>query len=369
MKKFIIAFTFVMMLLLIACNGKNGASLLGDTSNNGNNSSNAGFGVSGLLFENNLVMYDRDNTGSRSELFPQIYFTRADAANFPVWGSFPMNRIVSGGVPRDGIPALTNPKFVEPSSAEARYVRSSDLVLGAVVNGEAKAYPENILWWHEIVNDVIAGQKVMMTFCPLTGTGLFFRAPSHDTNFDRLELLPVIGTTWEKWKQLFPSTTVISQNTGFSRNYTAYPYGDYREEQTLPLFPLRTRSLDARFPPKHVVLGLIEGSVQKAYPFSRLAGKSVVNDNVNSREVVIISDLAAKLVIPYDRKANGRVLSFKISSENPFQMTDNETGSVWNIKGEALSGPLAGAKLSPIPAYNAFWFAWAVFWPSTQVFE
>ncbi|MGH7452259.1 MAG: DUF3179 domain-containing (seleno)protein, partial [bacterium] len=71
----------------------------------------------------------------------------------------------------------------------------------------------------------------------------------------------------------------------------------------------------------------------------------------------------------YDRKANGRVLSFKISSENPFQMTDNETGSVWNIKGEALSGPLAGAKLSPIPAYNAFWFAWAVFWPSTQVFE
>ncbi len=367
MKKFLIHFLCIASWSIFACNGDDGANLLGNNNNN-NNSPKAGFGVSGLLFENNLVMWDREHQGSRSELFPQMYFTRADAANFPALGSFPMNSVVSGGVAKDGIPALTNPKFVEPASSEARYLRSADIILGAVVNGVAKAYPENILWWHEIINDTIGGRQVIMTFCPLTGTGLLFLAPDRAANVERLELLPVVETTWEKWRALYPGTTVVSQNTGFSRDYTTYPYGSYRSEQTQPLFPLLTRSIDSRFPPKQTVLGLIEGGVQKAYPFSKLAGKPVVNDNVNGREVVIVSELSAKLAIPYDRKANGQMLSFRISSENPFAMTDNETGSVWNIKGEAISGALAGAKLAQIPAYNAFWFAWAVFWPSTEIF-
>lgn len=368
MKKHLLYFLLVSLSLYAACNNDNSANPLGDDNSNGS-SGKAGFGVSGLLFENNLVMWDREHQGSRSEFFPQMYFTRADAANFPTWGSFPSGQMVSGGVPRDGIPALTNPKFVEPASSEASYVRNTDIVLGAVINGEAKAYPENILWWHEIVNDEIGGQKVMMTFCPLTGTGLFFRAPDRAANVDRLELLPVVETTWEKWKELHPATTVISKNTGFSRDYTAYPYGSYRSEQTQPLFPLRARSYDTRFQPKHIVLGLIEGGVQKAYPFSKLSGKPAVNDQVNGRPVLIVSDLSAKLAIPYDRNVNGQVLTFTLNAANPFQMTDNETGSAWNMKGEAVSGSLAGAKLKQVPAYNAFWFAWSVFWPSTQIFE
>lgn len=356
------------VLLLSACNGEDGINLLGSKDSTPI-SGKTGFGVSGLLFENNLVMWDRENQGSRSELFPQMYFTRADAANFPTWNSFPSNHMVSGGVPRDGIPALTKPKFVAPASSEASYVRNTDIILGAVINGEAKAYPENILWWHEIVNDEIGGQQVMMTFCPLTGTGLFFRAPEHSAQVDRLELLPVIETTWAKWKELYPATTVISENTGFNRDYTSYPYGNYRSEQTGPLFPLRTRSLDNRFPPKHIVLGLIAGNVQKAYPFSKLAGKPVVNDQFNGRAVLVVSDLSAKLAIPYDRNMNGQILTFTLKNANPFEMTDYETGSVWNMKGEATSGLLAGTKLNQIPAYNAFWFAWSVFWPSTEIFE
>lgn len=364
MKKTFFLFAFA-LLLLAACNADESSNLLG----NDNGNTNSGFGVSGLLFENNLVMWDREHQGARSELFPQMYFTRADAANFPTWNTFPSDKMASGGVPRDGIPALTNPKFVAASSSEANYVRNTDLVLGAVINGEARAYPENILWWHEIVNDEIGGQRVMMTFCPLTGTGLFFRAPDRSANVDRLELLPVIETTWEKWKELYPATTVISRNTGFNRDYTAYPYGNYRSEATPPLFSLRTRNYDTRFQPKHVVLGLIEGGVQKAYAFSKLNGKPVVNDQINGRDVVIVSDLSAKLAIPYERNVNGQVLNFTLSSASPFQMTDNATNSVWNIKGEAISGSLAGTKLKQIPAYNAFWFAWSVFWPSTQVFE
>jgi hypothetical protein len=100
-----------------------------------------------------------------------------------------------------------------------------------------------------------------------------------------------------------------------------------------------------------------------------LSGKPVVNDQINGRDVVIVSELSAKLAIPYDRNVNGQLLNFTMSSTNPFQMTDNETGSAWNIKGEAVSGSLAGAKLKQVPAYNAFWFAWSVFWPSTQIFD
>ncbi|MBC6952373.1 DUF3179 domain-containing protein, partial [candidate division KSB1 bacterium] len=230
MKKNLFLILLATLSLGVACNNDNSANPLDNGSRGG-----SGFGVSGLLFENNLVMWDRENQGSRSELFPQMYFTRADAANFPTWNSFPSDKMASGGVPRDGIPALTNPKFVPASSSEASYVRNTDLVLGAVINGEARAYPENILWWHEIVNDEIGGQRVMMTFCPLTGTGLFFRAPDRAANVDRLELLPVVETTWEKWKELYPATVVISRNTGFNRDYTAYPYGNYRSEQSQPL--------------------------------------------------------------------------------------------------------------------------------------
>ena len=87
---------------------------------------------------------------------------------------FPKDRILSGGVPPDGIPALTDPQFVELTSSEAAYLSDEDLVLGVVLNGIAKAYPHNMGWWHEIINDVVGEQPIVVSFCPLTGTGLIF---------------------------------------------------------------------------------------------------------------------------------------------------------------------------------------------------
>ena len=85
---------------------------------------------------------------------------------------FPYDSIVSGGPSKDGIPALTKPVFIGPWFVE--YLRSDDLILGVVINGEARAYPHNIGWWHEIVNDKIGNQAISVTFCPLNGTGLVF---------------------------------------------------------------------------------------------------------------------------------------------------------------------------------------------------
>ena len=196
---------------------------------------------------------------------------------------------------------------------------------------------------------------------------MLFRSPDNGNTIDQLELLPVVETTWGMWKELYPETKVISGRTGFNRDYTLYPYSNYRSANTSPLFPLQTASLDERFPAKHMVLGLIESDVQKAYPFSVISANPVNNDVVNGREVLVISNPTFKLAIPYDRTVDGQVLSFELVSREPFRMTDNETGSVWNMKGEAISGQLSGAKLNQIPAHNAFWFAWAVFWPQTQV--
>ena len=86
----------------------------------------------------------------------------------------PYDSIVSGGPSKDGIPALTKPVFIGPWFVE--YLRSDDLILGVVINGEARAYPHNIGWWDEVVNDKIGNQAISVTFCPLNGTGLVFNA-------------------------------------------------------------------------------------------------------------------------------------------------------------------------------------------------
>ena len=160
---------------------------------------------------------------------------------------FPLRQIITV-LNFDSIPALTNPAFLEPS--QVQYLAEDDLVLGLAINGEAKAYPHNIGWWHEIINDVVGGQPVSVTFCPLTGTGLVFDATDENGEqfslgvsgklynnnlvmYDRrdrtlypqiyftgvwggrenqsLTLLPVIETTWAAWKQMYPETTVVKE--------------------------------------------------------------------------------------------------------------------------------------------------------------
>jgi len=334
----------------------------------GSNLPRVGYGVSGILFENNLVLWYRENSGERTELFSQMYMTRLDEENFPVWNDFPENFLVSGGVNRDGIPALVNPKFVEPGSPEATYLANDDLILGVEINGEVKAYPHNILWWHEIANDQVGGKDIIMTLCPLTGSGILFEKPVDGDNIGAFTPLPVVETTWQNWKTLYPETMVISAETGFDRNYTSYPYGNYRDEDSTPLFNLRSGDIDQRFPPKRMVIGLIGETTQKAYTFDKLSSSATVNDIFEGENVLIVSDIDERLALPYLRDVNGQTLTFTRTGTDPFVMTDAETGSTWNILGEATGGTLQGQQLEKIAAYNAFWFAWAAFWPDTEVF-
>jgi hypothetical protein len=327
-----------------------------------------GFGVSGLLFNNNLVMYDRaqsDRDDGDLVLFPQMYFSNIREANYPVYGSFPQNDLLSGGPGVDGIPAITRPGLVPVS--EAGFLADNDLVLGVVHAGEARAYPENILWWHEIINDEIGNKLFTVSFCPLTGTGLVFDIT--DVR-QRLALYPVIETTWNRWKELYPESHVVSDDTGvYDRSrYQSYPYGNYRDEETGPLFPIN-QPIDTRYLPKHRVLGLEMGGVRKAYPFAVLAAAPVINDDITGQAIVVLFDPASETAIAYSRVHDATTLTFDAmirEGELP-RMVDRETGSEWNFRGEAVTGPLTGQRLQALAAHNAFWFAWAAFWPETLV--
>lgn len=325
-----------------------------------------GFGVSGLLFNNNLVLYDRARSDLETfdpfVLVPQMYFTSIEARDFPVYDTFPRDDLVNSGIKVDDINAINNPDMVGPSLVT--YMHDSDMVIGLVIDGEARAYPHNLLFWHEVVNDQVGGSQVSVTFCPLTGTSLVFDS---STPRDQLLMLPVIESTWARWKQLYPDTKIVSSSNS-RQNLTVNPYGGYESETELTF--RMNRPVDGRFHPKAMLHGVLSGENAKGYLFSRMDAKAAINDDVAGRNVLVVYDKAGRMALSYDRIVGHDVLTFSVVNEGtPFTLEDAETGTIWSIEGRGLSGPLAGRQLSRIrTAYNAYWFAWAAFWPNTEVF-
>ncbi|MBE0624677.1 MAG: DUF3179 domain-containing protein [Burkholderiales bacterium] len=271
------------------------------------------------------------------------------------------DEIHAGGPPRDGIPAIDQPEFTE--AGLATFLRDDDAVLGMVRKGIARAYPVRILNWHEVVNDRFGAEAVVITFCPLCGTGAAFdasvdgqvlsfgvsgllynsdvllydrqtqslwsqllaQAVSGPKKGRRLKLLPLTHTSWADWRSLHPATGVLTTNTGQTRPYARDPYAGYESSEDI-MFPVAFRS--AGFHPKERVLGIRIGEQTKAYPFVEL-GKTtgVVSDR--------IGDTA--LTIRFDRQA-----------------------------ARATAHAADGRQL---PAVVGYWFAWYAFNPHTAVFH
>jgi hypothetical protein len=328
----------------------------------------------------------------------------------------------SGGVPRDGIPAMTNPEAVLPQ--EAHYLSDEDLVLGVVVNGEARAYPHNLGWKHEVINDRLGGQYISVTFCPLTSTGLVFDGTAPDSSQielgvsgmlinsnlvmydrrdeetlypqmihaaisgprkgDKLELLPATETPWGLWKKLHPQTTIAQASTGLDHypsyiqalypleTYRRYPYGDYRSNHAFIMFPPTTARPGNELLAKEMVLGLRHHSASKAYAFSRMPDGAVINDELEQLPVLVLFDRESSTAISYSRTVDGKVLQFSplmSDGDLPISMRDDETNTQWNMLGQAVSGPLKGKQLIQLPAYNAMYFAWSAYWPETALWN
>ncbi len=321
----------------------------------------------------------------------------------PGQGSVVDDEIYSGGVPRDAIPALTDPEFIEAD--EATYLSSADLVLGVIIEGEPRAYPINIMNYHEIVNDHIQGRPVCVTYCPLTGSGVVFssmlggQAVEYGVSgllfrnnlipYDRTssslysqmyvrgirgdyrdfdwQLYPSLRCTWEFWRDHYPDTKVMSPNTGYPRDYTSNPYGNYPVSYST-LFPIRFS--DNRYHPKHLTLGVQFDGQAMAFPSTELFSEKVVNIDFADTPLVIVYDPDGQYLGVYSRLVNGDTLSFSLIGNNSFNttMTDDRTGSVWSATGLASDGSLAGEMLEQFPFYTAYWFAWHDFYPETEVY-
>ncbi|MDE1852521.1 MAG: DUF3179 domain-containing protein [Thaumarchaeota archaeon] len=322
----------------------------------------------------------------------------------------PADQIVSGGPPPDGIPSIDNPRFVTATNASSWLNDDYDTVIGVSLKGDARAYPLQILVWHEIVNDVIGGVPVAITYCPLcystqafvrqiNGTAVQFgtsgklynnnlvmydrltdslwsqfwgQAIAGSLTGHRLQRVPIDVTTWGAWKKLYPNTMVLSRQTGFSRDYGNDPYGVYYFTKGI-YFPLA--HLDTRLPQKTMVLGLTIGAASRAYisdsPFGQgaLAYKltnltsPISMDSVGGTPVLVWED--GQIVRFYSPVVNGNLLTFVNSNGT---VVDSETHSVWNFGGVAISGPLMGQSMTRYVSETAFWFAWAAFYPNTTIY-
>ncbi len=276
--------------------------------------------------------------------------------------SIPPGEILQGGPPRDGIPAIDDPQF--ESAEQANWLDEDSPVIGVERWGTAKAYPILILNWHEIVNDTVAGDPVLVTFCPLCGTGIVFAPPPGDRLdfgvsgllynsdvllYDRqseslwsqilaeavagprrgetLEVLPSQHTSWGRWREQHPDTLVLARKTGHRRDYGRNPYAGY-EDSPNTFFPL-ANNYEGELHSKERVLGIVAGGSTKAYPFAALEanGQESFTDTVGGEQIVVRFDPA---------------------------------------------GPAAWAETpagEPRKSMVAFWFAWYAFYPETEIFQ
>ncbi len=329
--------------------------------------------------------------------------------------SVPYREIISGGPPRDGIPPLDHPNFETVAEADRWLTRQEPVIL-FVENGDARAYPLQILIWHEIVNDLVGGRPVTITFCPLCNTAIAFDRQLDGVTYDfgtsgllrhsdlvmwdrqteslwqqvtgeaiagtltgkRLEMLPASIIAWEEFNVAYPEGQVLSRETGYARPYGSNPYVGYDRINQSPF--LFTGEEDKRLPPMERVVTLSAGGENVAYPFTVLQKAGVIHDRVGNQDVVIFWQTGTKSAldqsviaaskdigagVAFDPNVDGRGLTFVKDGET---FKDRETGSTWNIAGQATAGPLRGKQLKPVVHGNHFWFATAAFFPDVRIY-
>ena len=304
------------------------------------------------------------------------------------------NYIQWGCPGKDCIPNLTNPEVVKPGSAHLSYLDDEELVVGIKRGEETYAFPHPILDWHEVINM----DSYTISYCPLTGSaihitndqgfgvsGLLYnsnlimydketnsfwpqmllKSASGESRGERLILDTMVETTWGTWRSLFPDTYVVSSRTGHSRNYGAYPYGSFKTDGAI-YFPIE--KLDSRLHPKRRVVGVLSGSEAKAYAISDFDTVSIVHDAVGDENIVIFGSSTYNFAVAYKTASHFSVRTFD-SEGGKIILTDDETGSEWNILGEAISGPQKGSMLDNAESFISYWFAWAAFYPETDLWE
>jgi len=330
--------------------------------------------------------------------------------------SIDLGEILSGGPPKDGIPAIDEPEFVSNKEAQ-QWLDPLEPVIAVNINGTARAYPIQILMWHEIVNDTLADTPLSVTFCPLCNASIVFdrRVDNQLLDFGttgklrksdlvmydrqteswwqqftgegivgemtgvKLRRVPAQIIAYEDFFEAFPAGDVLSRDTGHSRAYGRNPYSGYDRIGQNPF--LYGGEVDKRLPAMERVINITINNADKIYPFSAFDDNPVINDAVNKTSVVLFSRkgtfsaldkgvIAESRKVPsvtaFERRLGDRELSF--TGKEGF-IVDEETGSNWNLFGQAIDGPLKGESLTPADSGVHFAFAWLAFNPDSEIYS
>jgi hypothetical protein len=317
--------------------------------------------------------------------------------------------VISGGPPKDGIPAVDEPKFV--SLREAReWIEPEESVFLLEAGGEAKIYPVQILMWHEIVNDEVGGVPVTVTYCPLCNTGVTFmrrydggildfgvsgrlrfsnmimydrqteswwqqangRAIAGEYAGGRLARHPMLMLSFAEARQNWPRARVLSRDTGYSRAYGRNPYGGYDTSDTPFLY--RGPAINGGRDPMTRVVMVEAGGEQEPFAYPELQESGFAERRVGGVPIVVLFDPEAASPLDagtvaggrevgaanaFVARIDGRRLRFEAAGEGRFR--DRETGSVWNAAGRALSGEFLGRSLQAAETVQHFWFSYFAF--------
>lgn len=331
--------------------------------------------------------------------------------------AFPLDEVIEGGPGKDGIRSIDKPRFDSVGQA-GEWLDGREPVLAFISGSEAKAYPLQILMYHEIVNDQVNQQQVAITYCPLCNAAMVFdrwhdgellefgtTGKVHTSNlvmYDRqseswwlqftgegvvgkytgaqLQLLPSQIVSFEQFKNVYPAGLVLSKETGFDKKYGVNPYTHYDSRQ-LPIAWFFRKPLDSRLPAMERVLGLVLEDTVTAFPFSALNAEPLLQKEIANQPVLVISQSGIASAVDkrliresrdtltaavYSRVVNGAALDFILSGT---EMQDVQTGSTWNLFGEATTGLLAGNRLEKLDRGVYFAFVWLDFYPQSTIYS
>lgn len=324
------------------------------------------------------------------------------------------DEIRSGGPPPDGIPPVDDPRFLTVNAVD--FLADNEPVLALEIDGDARAYPVQIMTWHEIVNDTVGGIPVAVSYCPLCNSAVAYDRRLDDrivdfgtsgllynsalVMYDRqtetlwshftgegiigeltgtdLDAFPLATVSWQTFREANPDGVVLSRETGFSRDYGRNPYPGYDDVDGVPF--LFQGEVDGRYTALTRIVGIEAGDAAVGIPLQTLRESEVVTGSIGGRPLVAFwaagtaSALESSAITEgVDVGATGvfvpevddTPLTFSAGGDGSF--VDAETGSTWNLLGEAVAGELAGTQLEAYVHVDTFWFAWSTFRPDTEI--
>lgn len=304
------------------------------------------------------------------------------------------------------IPSINKARYLSVTDA-SMYLEGRDHVFVVFFPSGPRIYPQKIMVWHEVVNEVLDGVPYCVTYAPITGSLAVYNAKvnglslifdpagtlynNNSVLIDRntgsqwlqiigmafegplfgkgMQHVPVWWTTWKYARTMYPKSLVMGQPLGGARKaYGRDPYGSYFIPGTYYsderiLYPLSIN--DRRLPPKERVLGIEQDSLVLAVVESAVKQKGVINFFMGPTPLVAVLDPRVDVVRVFNRMVWDTPMLFKLDAKGALRDVDTE--SLWTFDGKAIEGNLAGADMEELTGIYAFWFAWAAFNPETLI--